>query len=46
MNDDEFAAVLDPAAFIGRCPEQVDRYLGVVRRVIGETAPGDSTLAV
>ncbi|WP_455952548.1 adenylosuccinate lyase [Arcanobacterium haemolyticum] len=46
MNDDEFAAVLDPAAFIGRCPEQVDRYLGVVRGVIGETAPGDSTLAV
>ena len=34
----EMTAVLDPALYIGRCPEQVERFLSMVCPVIGDTA--------
>nr|WP_301281275.1 adenylosuccinate lyase [Arcanobacterium phocae] len=46
MTEEELNAVLDPAAFIGRSPQQVDNYLAVVRQAIGECQPRDQLLAV
>ena len=34
MTKEEMEAVLDPMRYIGRCPEQVDRFLGQVSPLI------------
>ncbi|MDP9801543.1 adenylosuccinate lyase [Arcanobacterium wilhelmae] len=46
MSPKEFAQALDPSAYIGRCPQQVDAYLEKVRAVIGEQAKENPQLAV
>ncbi|QJC22116.1 adenylosuccinate lyase [Arcanobacterium buesumense] len=46
MSAEEFAAVLDPASYIGRCAQQVEQYLGVVDQTLGGTQPADALLSV
>ena len=45
MSKEEMEAVLDPALYIGRCPEQVERYLETLKPVLsgvtGEAAAID-----
>ena len=45
MSEEEMEAVLDPALYIGRCPEQVERYLETLKPVLsgvtGEAAAID-----
>ena len=37
LNKSEMTLLLDPALYIGRCPEQVDGFLGKIRPVLEET---------
>ena len=37
MTRQEMEAVLDPVRYIGRCPEQVDRFLGEIAPLIANT---------
>ena len=40
MTEEEIRAVLDPSKFIGRCPEQVEKYLEKIKPyTLGEGAP-------
>ena len=38
MTHGEMQRVLDPARYIGRCPEQVERFLAQVRPVIADVS--------
>ena len=44
MTRAEMEAVLEPARYIGRCPEQVDRFLEMVRSKIGNPTCSDTEI--
>ncbi len=46
MSLEEMEAALDPRAYVGRCPEQVDAFLGSVRKILGETKKSDAEINV
>ena len=41
MTKQEMEAVLEPANYIGRCPEQVDRFLAGIRHLLSDIAGSD-----
>ncbi|MBQ7129465.1 MAG: adenylosuccinate lyase, partial [Oscillospiraceae bacterium] len=41
MTKAEMEAVLEPTAYIGRCPEQVDRFLAGIRHLISDIGNSD-----
>ena len=51
MTQEELSAHLDPAAYIGRCPEQVEEFLSdaiapVLKKYAGALDRGDTELKV
>ena len=44
MAKQEMEAVLEPANYIGRCPEQVDRFLAGTRHLLSDIAGSDSQI--
>ena len=44
MTKQEMEAVLEPASYIGRCPEQVDRFLAGTRHLLSDIAGSDSQI--
>ena len=46
MTKEEMEAVLEPAKYIGRCPEQVERFLEQVRPVIGNVGQTEASIDV
>lgn len=46
MTPEEFEAVLDPSAYIGRCPQQVEAYLEKVKAVVGTQTKENAELSV
>ena len=41
MTKQEMEAVLEPASYIGRCPEQVDRFLAGIRHLLSDIGISD-----
>ena len=46
MSLEEMEAALDPKAYVGRCPEQVEAFLSSVRPILGETRKSDAEINV
>ena len=46
MTEAEMAAVLEPARYIGRCPEQVERFLAMVEPLLKADAAGEAEILV
>ena len=44
MTEDELAQVLDPKAYIGRCPSQVEEYLKKIRPLISGVGKGSAQI--
>ena len=44
MTRDEMEAVLDPMRYIGRCPEQVDRFLEQVSPLIADVSKEETQI--
>ena len=44
MTKAEMEAVLEPTAYIGRCPEQVDRFLAGIRHQISDITKSDTEI--
>ena len=44
MTKQEMEAVLEPANYIGRCPEQVDRFLAGIRHLLSDIGNSDSQI--
>ena len=41
MTKAEMEAVLEPTVYIGRCPEQVDRFLAGIRNLLSDIGSSD-----
>ncbi|MDD7384873.1 MAG: adenylosuccinate lyase [Actinomycetaceae bacterium] len=46
MDAQEFESVMDPSKYIGRCPEQVEAFVSVVRARLGDVQAADAQLTV
>lgn len=46
LKEEEMAALLNPEDYIGRCPEQVERYLEKIRPLLGDVCGGSAQLDV
>ena len=44
MTKQEMEAVLDPVRYIGRCPEQVDRFLASIQNMISDATKADTEI--
>ena len=44
MTGEEMDALLDPALYIGRCPEQVSRYIEEISPLLAEASDGDADI--
>ena len=44
MTKQEMEAVLDPVRYIGRCPEQVDRFLASIQNIISDATKADTEI--
>ena len=44
MTKQEMEAVLEPANYIGRCPEQVDRFLASIQNMISDATKADTEI--
>ena len=44
MTKAEMEAVLEPTAYIGRCPEQVDSFLAGIRHLLSDIGNSDTEI--
>ena len=44
MTKAEMEAVLEPTVYIGRCPEQVDRFLASIQNMISDATKADTEI--
>ena len=44
MSKEEMDAVMDPSLYIGRCPEQVTRFLALVKPKLADVSRGDTEI--
>jgi adenylosuccinate lyase len=44
LTEEELRAVLDPALYIGRCPEQVDAFLTKLQPLLAQAPKGEDTI--